>query len=201
MAQPHAIKRCTATAKSTGERCRHRAMTGANVCRHHGGRAPQVKAAAAKRLAVAAARRRLDIPEHVDPRDALAEELARTIAWVRWLGVQVDAVDDTALIWGRTKAVAKIPAPEVTEEAKTSMWWTMLVEQRKHLVEVAKAAHACGVEDRLVEIKMRQAEVLVSIVTGMVADLGLDMADPKVRATVATHLRRGEAIEAKGVEA
>lgn len=200
--QPHSRNpavRCTGTNRD-GTPCNAFAIHGGTRCRMHGGQLPRVKAAAARRVAEAKARRQLNIPEHVDPRDALAEELARTIAWVRWLGAQVDAVDDTALIWGRTKEVDKIPAPEVTEEAKTSMWWSMLIEQRKHLLEVAKAAHACGVEDRRVEIQMQQAEILVGIVTGMVADLGLDMGDPKVRATVAAHLRRGEAIEAKGIE-
>jgi hypothetical protein len=42
---------CTATAKSTGNRCLQPAIPGGTVCRYHGGAAPQVKAKAEERLA------------------------------------------------------------------------------------------------------------------------------------------------------
>ena len=203
---PHDAKpRCKAHARS-GKQCRQPAVPGATVCRYHGGKAPQVIAAAAKRIAVAEAQRRLDIPAHVDPRDALTEELARSIAWVRWLGSKVDAQDDTALIWGATKAVDKLPGPaslggvETTEEAKPSIWWTMYVEERRRLVEVAKVAHACGVEDRRVQLAVRQAELLLAVVTGLVADLGHDIEEPGTKAAVVAWMRRAEAIESSASE-
>lgn len=43
-------RRCTATANRTGERCRAPAVRGGNVCRIHGGSAPQVRAKANERL-------------------------------------------------------------------------------------------------------------------------------------------------------
>jgi len=42
--------RCTATATSTGERCKQAAIPGSNVCRFHGGSAPQVEKKAQERL-------------------------------------------------------------------------------------------------------------------------------------------------------
>lgn len=42
-------RQCTATAKSTGRRCGNTPELGATVCRIHGGAAPQVKRAAARR--------------------------------------------------------------------------------------------------------------------------------------------------------
>ena len=42
-------RRCSAHSK-TGERCKNKAVPGANVCRFHGGAAPQVKRRAALRL-------------------------------------------------------------------------------------------------------------------------------------------------------
>jgi len=41
---------CTATAKSTGERCQRPAIKGGTVCYQHGGAAPQVKKKAQERL-------------------------------------------------------------------------------------------------------------------------------------------------------
>lgn len=46
---------CKARAKSTGQRCTKKAIEGATVCRVHGGAAPQVRAAAAKRIGLAQA--------------------------------------------------------------------------------------------------------------------------------------------------
>lgn len=43
-------RRCTATANRTGERCKNAAIKGSNVCRVHGGSAPQVKKKAQERL-------------------------------------------------------------------------------------------------------------------------------------------------------
>ena len=43
--------RCTAKSKRTGLQCGRGAVPGATVCRHHGGYAPQVRLAAAERLA------------------------------------------------------------------------------------------------------------------------------------------------------
>lgn len=42
--------RCEATAKASGVRCKRPAIPGGNVCRKHGGGAPQVRAAADRRL-------------------------------------------------------------------------------------------------------------------------------------------------------
>jgi hypothetical protein len=41
---------CTATASSTGKRCKQPAIPGGNVCRFHGGSAPQVEEKANERL-------------------------------------------------------------------------------------------------------------------------------------------------------
>lgn len=43
-------RRCSARSSRTGERCRRAAIRGGLVCATHGGRAPQVKEAARRRL-------------------------------------------------------------------------------------------------------------------------------------------------------
>lgn len=44
-------RRCTATVRSTGERCKRAAIKGGTVCTSHGGKAPQVQKKARERLA------------------------------------------------------------------------------------------------------------------------------------------------------
>lgn len=44
------MTQCTATAKSTGERCQNDAIRGGTVCWQHGGAAPQTQAKAQERL-------------------------------------------------------------------------------------------------------------------------------------------------------
>lgn len=46
-----ARRRCTAKARTTGDRCGNYAIVGGTVCRMHGGAAPQVRLAARARLA------------------------------------------------------------------------------------------------------------------------------------------------------
>ena len=46
-------RRCTANAKSTGDRCRKRPIPGGRVCKTHGGGAPQVQRSARQRLLAA----------------------------------------------------------------------------------------------------------------------------------------------------
>lgn len=45
------MAQCTAHSKTSGERCKQPSIAGGHVCRYHGGAAPQVRHAAAIRLA------------------------------------------------------------------------------------------------------------------------------------------------------
>lgn len=67
-------RRCTALARRTGTRCRRSPALGASVCSKHGGSAPQVKRAAARRVAEAGAAALVaasDITPTADPAIAL----------------------------------------------------------------------------------------------------------------------------------
>lgn len=64
---------CTAHSSQTGKPCKSKAVKGATVCRMHGGSAPQVKAAAKRRLLeaadpAAAALVKIALDEDMDPR-------------------------------------------------------------------------------------------------------------------------------------
>jgi hypothetical protein len=68
-------KRCTATAKRTGQRCGLARIPGTTVCARHGGAAPQVRAAAARRVAEQKVRQ-VAMNLDVDPEDVSTDPVA-----------------------------------------------------------------------------------------------------------------------------
>lgn len=68
------MSRCTATAKSTGERCQKDAIKGGTVCHLHGGSAPQVKAKAQERLDRMADEVTADVAEILSDLKAMYDE-------------------------------------------------------------------------------------------------------------------------------
>lgn len=93
-------RRCAATSKRTGQRCGLPPIPGGTVCRFHGGATPVIKAAAARRLALAAAERevtdRVAASGPLTLRDVYAE-LARTGAMaVAWRDVLAERVETLA---------------------------------------------------------------------------------------------------------
>ena len=60
------MSRCTATAKSTGERCQRPSVKGAEVCYQHGGAAPQVQKKAQERLDEMADATTADIQQDIE---------------------------------------------------------------------------------------------------------------------------------------
>lgn len=98
-------QRCTATANRTGERCERWAVRGATVCPTHGGRAPQVRAAAQRRLATQRGEKKLadwGYEPVEDPFAAMADLAGRALALVDALSSEladgrVDAANVEAL--------------------------------------------------------------------------------------------------------
>jgi hypothetical protein len=68
-------KRCTATSKRTGQRCGLARIPGTTVCAKHGGAAPQVRAAAARRVAEQKVQK-LAMKLDVDPQDVTTDPVA-----------------------------------------------------------------------------------------------------------------------------
>jgi len=76
---------CTATAKSTGERCQRPAVKGANVCYQHGGAAEQVQKKAQERLDEMADAVTADLQSRLDDVFARLDDAEDTDEYVKLL--------------------------------------------------------------------------------------------------------------------
>lgn len=89
--------RCTATANRTGEQCQRAAIEGGRVCPMHGGRAPAVKAAAARRVAEAKAQDALDrsgAGPVGNPLAALQQLAGEILVFKEWLAGRVEQLNE-----------------------------------------------------------------------------------------------------------
>lgn len=167
---PSDDRRCTAKAKSTGERCRRAAIHGANVCPKHGGSLPQVKRKAKERLRIAGALEQANREMHrygghpvkITSIEALDEELCRSAASVRWLQQQLDGAEDPLV--------------------------GLYLTERAHLVKIAAACVAAGLEERRVQLAEAQAGMIATVIRAALTEGGY-ADDPNMPAIVARHLR------------
>jgi hypothetical protein len=163
-------RRCTATAKATGQRCKRLASPGASVCVKHGAGAPQVKAAAARRLAEGKARAVLADLEKaapvVDPFAALEDLAGQTVALVSLLRGMVSDLEAVRYRGGPGSG---------TEQLRG--------ELQAYLAALTRAESVLG---RIVSLdlqgrRLRLAEAQVAAVVGALdtvlshRDLGLDV--------------------------
>lgn len=91
--------KCTARTKRTGDRCRQPAIAGGTVCRFHGGNAPQVKGAAARRLIERrikqiAREENLQWEPLADPIDAILRLASEAWALKAYASAQVEALEE-----------------------------------------------------------------------------------------------------------
>lgn len=117
------------------------------------------------------------LPREIDPRDALLEEIYRTAGAVDWLHQQVQRLEAEQVIWGKTEEVEKtageFPGVDVTHAAAIHVWVELWQNERKHLVNVSKAAIAAGLEERKVRLAEQQGAMLASVIKNILGDLDL----------------------------
>jgi hypothetical protein len=96
---------------------------------------------------------------------------------VAWLRERVEELAQEALVWGVTEEVDKQasehPGVNTTSAAKPHMWLVLYREERKHLVDVTKAAIAAGIEERRVKLAEAQGALLNDVLRRIFARLSL----------------------------
>lgn len=170
--------KCTAH-RSNGEPCNNWAIKGAEVCRNHGGSAPRVKAAAARRTAEAKAAKAAALfaaPVDVDPAQALIDLVHWTAGECEYWREQVRELADTdpaALTWGKTREKTGGDDYGTTLEAKPNVAYVMLTDAQERLAKFATAALKAGVDERRVRIAESQGAMVADVIKRILERLDL----------------------------
>jgi hypothetical protein len=156
-----------------------------------------VKAKAAARVAEAKARQIMETyGQQIDtnPVDALLDEVRWTAGHVAWLRDRVREIEQDALTWGVTETVDKqageFTGVDTTEAARPNVWLVLYQSERKHLVDVCKAAISAGIAERQVRLAEQQGRLIVGVIQAILGDLGLSPEQQALVPEVASrHLR------------
>lgn len=192
--EPMGRRRCQAR-RSNGEPCHGWAMRGQNVCRNHGGAAPQARAAAGRRLAATEWARSFGTPaDGADPTETVLDEIRWAAGHVGWLRERVQETEPEALVWGVESEVEKgsgeFPGIDITRAAKANAWVRLYGEERDRLMRMCKIAHDMGIAERHVELAERVGSLMADLLRGVLGELDLSE-EQKERASAAVprHLR------------
>lgn len=179
---PKPIKpRCTGHSSRTGKPCQLSPVHGATVCHKHGGSAPQVKQAAARRLIEAEIRelfgKALPEAEPVDnPLAAYADFAGRVMAWMQLM--------DSLLGDLRTVGYAGKAGEQVRAEV-------LLYERAMDRANAVLSSYArLNIDTRLAAITEQQASIVLRAIEAVIAHLGVTGSDAaEARKVAASHLR------------
>lgn len=190
-------QRCAAHSRASGGGpCGRLATTGSRVCQVHGAAAPQVRAAAARRVAAAELEKTLTTygqPREVNPIQAMVELLHYSAGHVTYLREQIQAEDPGALIWGVADEVDKgsgeFPGVDVRKAAAPSVWLQRYDVERRLMLDVSRDLAKLGIEWEDREAIRRQGAALARVVRETARLLGHDPNDAAVGRAFSSALR------------
>ena len=194
-----AREKCTSKSKQTGKRCTRNPAIGLDKCATHCGLSKaEREAAAARFLAEQKARKAVvtfGLPRDISAIDALMEEVRWTAGHVAWLREQVQALEAEALTWGireqSEKNATEFAGTDTTYAAMPNIWLELYYRERKHLVEVTKAAIAAGIEERRVRLEEAKGQLVAEIIRRITGRLGLSAEQSAILPQIASEeLRR-----------
>ena len=185
MGRVRQAERCTAR-RTNGDPCRAWAVTGAKVCISHGGGAPQVRAAAARRVAERKAARALsgitDFAEVSDPVARLRLLSGRAERLVEVLG---ERVEELRSVGYRSRAGEQL-------RAELAVYERMMATTGRLLVDLAKL----NLDERQARIDEALGRLVIAALMRAFRDVGLPPdVQQALQPAVARHLRLVAAVE------
>jgi hypothetical protein len=176
--EEHGRRECVHNRSRARGQCHGPAVKGSDGCRMHlGEQAGPVIAEAVMTMAARKAVITYGLPRDISPTDALLEEVRYTAGHVAWLREKVAELEERDLVWGVTekskKKATEFPGTDVTRAAKPNVWLQLYQAERKHLVDVTKAAISAGIEERRVKLAEQHGQLLNGVIKRILARLSL----------------------------
>ncbi len=176
--------------RTNGEPCRAYAIDGGKVCSAHGGRAPQVKAKAARVVAERKAEALLaGISDYEPVTDALGELQRLAGRALRWLDVLEGIVEE----------LQRIRYSSETEQidGRVIVFERAMDRAGKFLADLARL----GIDERMAKLNEAQAQIIGEVIRGVLADIGLSAElREAARPAIARRLRMAAAGERQPVQ-
>lgn len=175
------MAQCVARSSTSGQQCRRSAIKGATVCGHHGGNAPQVRAAAARREAQARLERfaaKFATPDDVTPEQALLGQVALAAGMVNYCQGVIADLEPRAMTFGISKVQDQQSGQgrqgrDTTYESGVNPWLELLDKWHKNLVSAAFTAIKAGIEERRVQLAEREGELFAGAIRQILDSLHL----------------------------
>lgn len=160
---------CSATSTTTGERCGRAPAPGSDVCKRHGAAAPQVKAAAARRVAEAkiveqasAELARLNVEPIGDPLAELSKLAGQAVAWKDRMGARVNKLTEIRYEGGLG-----------TEQLRAEI--ALFERAMDRCASVLTGMARLDIDERMTGIRSRTADMLTAALEAALAATGLDV--------------------------
>lgn len=191
--RPHGGERrqCTARSKTTGRRCEKAPIKGGTVCTAHGGLAPAVRAAAARRVAEATLQAdavTLGLPRDVSPTEALLGEIQVSAGHVLWYRERLQELDPGALTYGKTEYVEGASHLgehyKAVEAAKPHVLLDLYDRERRLLADLSTRALSAGIEERRVQMAEGQGKLVAQVIRRVLERMGLSQEQQTLVGTV-----------------
>jgi hypothetical protein len=132
-------------------------------CKLHGGKTPTHNKSAQVAIAKAEAAKH-GLPVDKGYSESLLAELARTNGWIAFFESQVGDLKVNELAWGQTRRKIGGEDRGSTYEAKASVWYQLLRDERKHLIAVIDSCTKAGIAEHMMRLAEDQGRMVAGVI-------------------------------------
>lgn len=177
-------ERCLAHT-SVGQPCKRWPRNGADYCPYHlpseGAKIKAIESVASNQAREAVYT--FGLPVEIDPHQALRDEIARTNGHIIWLQGIISEMEQKKLVFDTTLIERTDDfsgqSTTVRSEATINVWLRLYKEERTHLISVCRAAVACGLAEREIQLAEREGEIIARVIRQVIESSELGLAEDK----------------------